>query len=652
MGSIINNSQNTDPIVIVGTGPAGIRVANELLELNPIVNIVMFGDEPWEPYDRIALSSLLAGEVRLDEISNRVSSSSVVQHHNCRVVSINKIEKYVADIEGNKQSYSKLILAIGSSAHIPSIPGVNLKNTYTFRKLTDIDHLMARRIRSRCTVIVGGGLLGLEAARAMQKNNTRVIIIEHSTRLMSRQLDDNLAEVLLNEVLRLGIEIRTASQVRNICGEHNVEAVELNTGESIECDSIILATGIRPNKDIALTAGLMVGRGIKVNNTLQTSDPDIFAIGECCEHKGKIYGLVAPGYEQAAVVARFLNNEDAQYLGSITSTKLKVIGLSVKSVGETGDQIDHITDQIVSYKTGKGINRTLVLRHRKLIGAMGIGEWDEFLRIEEAVASKRHFWPWQLGKFSRTGGLWFGENTQQVSSWPATALICNCKGVSRGELSKCISQGVCSIEQLQGETKASTVCGSCKPLLMSLLGESESVKPQIAYKALGILSIIVAMLLSVFLIGKPIPYSESVNSFNLDNLWIDPLIKQITGYAIASLTLIGIVFITLRKRLDVKILGEFCYLRVSHVVLSLLALTLLVVHTGFNWGNNLNFLLLATFIAASIVGVALSLLNANEHKVSPALIKRWRHNISQLHIVVTWPLPVFLGFHITSVYYF
>jgi len=652
MDSIISKSKNSDPIVIVGTGPAGIRVANELLKLDPNANIVMYGDEPWEPYDRVALSSLLAGEVSFDDISNQVSSTSVVQHHNCEIIFINKTDKHVVDVLGNRQRYSKLILAIGSSAHVPNIPGNRLSNVYTFRKLTDIDHLMARRVRSRCTVVIGGGLLGLEAARAMQKNNTKVVLVEHSTRLMSRQIDDDLSEVLLNEVIGLGIDVRLASQVKNISGSRHVESVELNTSEVIECDSVILATGIRPNKDIALTAGLIVGRGIKVNNTLQTSDPDIFAIGECCEHKGEIYGLVAPGYEQAAVVARFMNGDDAQYLGSITSTKLKVFGLAVKSVGETGDKIDTLTDQIVSYKSSSGNYRTLVLRHRKLIGAMGIGEWGEFRRIEEAVVNKRHVWPWQLGKFIRTGDVWLGESSNDVSSWPANALICNCKGITRGELSKCISQGVCNLEDLQQATNVSTVCGTCKPLVTSLLGESQSIEPALGYKTLGTLSVIVALILSLFLLLNPIPYSDEVGPYNIDNLWIDPLIKQITGYTIASLTVIGIVFVSLRKRLNVKKLGEFSYLRIAHVLLSLVALTLLVTHTGLNWGDNLNFLLLITFILASFFGVVLSLLNANEHKISPAVIKRWRHLTNQLHIVVTWPLPVFLGFHITSVYYF
>jgi len=646
------SKKNEDPIVIVGTGPVGIRVANELLSINLDSNIVMYGDEPWEPYDRIALSSLLAGDVKFDEIANHVSSSSVLQHHNCEIVYFNKEEKYVVDVDGNRQPYSSLVLAIGSSAHIPNIRGTKLDNVYTFRKMHDIDQLIARRVRSRCTVVIGGGLLGLEAARAMQKNNTRVVIVEHSSRLMNRQLDDDLAQVLLEKIIGLGIEVRLACSVKSINGERNVESLEMSSGESIECDSVILATGIRPNKDIALTAGLNVGRGIKVDNNLRTSEHDVFAVGECCEHKGEVYGLVAPGYEQASVVARVINGDDTQYLGSITSSKLKVFGVSVKSAGETGDKVDTLTDHIIRYQSQDSNYRTIVLRHRKIIGAMGIGEWPEFSRLEESIANKRSIWPWQLASFSRSGSVWQGGDSHDVSSWPANSLICNCKGVSRADLSRCISQGCKSFEDIQSQTQVSSVCGTCKPLVMSLLGENQKMKPQVAYKTLAVLSLIALSILELFLFLNPVPYSVSVQEMNVDQLWIDSLYKQITGYTIVGITILSIFLVTLRKRLNVKRLGEFAYLRVNHVLLSMIALILLVAHTGFNWGNNLNFYLLVTFIAASMIGVVLSVLNAAEHKISPSIIKRWRFTINQLHIIVTWPLPVFLGFHITSVYYF
>ena len=646
----------TAPVVIVGTGPVGIRMADELLSNDSDANIVMYGNEPWEPYNRVGLTSFLAGEISFDDIKNPVKAEKItnlVQHHNCAVVRIDRKNKMVVDSEGNCQPYSKLILATGSSAHKPNIRGIELSHVYTFRDLDDVDKLFARRMRTRRTIIIGGGLLGLEAARAMQKYNTEVVIIDHSIRLMSRQLDEALSEQLLEELLALNIKVCLKTNVRKITGEIGVTGVELNTGKVMECDTVILATGIVPNKKLARNCGISTGRGIRINDSLQTSDPDIYAIGECCEHKGEVYGLVAPGFEQAAVCAQVLNHKSALYHGSVNVSKLKVFGFNVYSVGEVGDDADDISNQFVSYNLDtKKTRHTLVVRHRRLIGAMGIGEWPEFERIKEAVGKKRRVWPWDISAFLKTGVLWNESDDMQMATWPANAMVCNCKSVSRGELTACINEGATSLSCLQEKTGASTVCGSCEPLVSSLLGETTKIVPQLAYKTLAILSVFVFIVLLSHSFSPSIPYAESVQEFQLDMLWTDMFYKQISGYSLAGLTLFGVLLISIRKRFNVKKMGDLAYLRITHVSLSLGALFILILHTGLNSGSNLNFLLLVFFLLVSVIGVVSSLVNANEHKLSPYHVKQWRGYSNKLHIFGSWPLPVLLGFHITSAYYF
>jgi len=650
------NKTEKKPVVIVGTGPVGVRLADELLNIDPSLPIVMYGNEPWEPYNRVGLTSFLAGEVSFDDIKNPVKAkhiTSLVQHHNCAIEKIDRVNKLVLDSQGNQQAYSKLVLAIGSSPHRPNIPGTDLPHVYTFRDMDDVDQLFARRIRSRRTVVIGGGLLGLEAARAMQKHNTEVVIIEHSNRLMSRQLSDALSVKLLEEILALNIKLHLQTGVTKILGDVGVTGLELNNGKTLKCDTVILATGIVPNKKLAQDNGVIVGRGIRVNDTLQTSDPDIFAVGECCEHKGEIYGLVAPGFEQAAVSAQVINGKSAVYNGSINVSKLKVFGLSVYSIGETGDDAENISNQIVNYESSDGKSSfTLVVRHRRLVGAMGVGDWPDFERIQEAVRNKRRVWPWQLGSFAKKGYLWGEEFDLQVSAWPASAMVCNCKSITRGELTACISGGSKTLSYVQEKTGASTVCGSCKPLVASLLGDTAKLIPQVAYKTLAILSLLIAGFVVVHSILPAIPYSQSVQQFQLDMLWTDFLYKQISGYTLAGLTFIGVLLLSIRKRFNIKKLGDLSYWRITHVSLSLLALSVLVIHTGLNPGSNLNFLLLAFFVAVSAIGVASSLVNAFEHQLSPYRVKQWRTYSNRLHIVFSWPLPVLLGFHITSAYYF
>ena len=644
------------PIVIVGTGPVGIRTAQELLRHAPDTPIVQYGAEPWLPYDRVKLSSLLAGEVTTLDIQNELRTSPdhhVVQHHNCAIQSIDRANACVTDVNGRRQPYSKLVLAVGSSPHLPHIEGIENPNIFAFRNLNDVQQLLARRVRSRRTVVIGGGLLGLEAARAMQKNNTEVVVIEHNARLMQRQLDEQAADLLREHLLQMGIKIYLKTAIKSFEANASNHYIYLANGKSIVCDTVIVATGIKPNVQLAMDAGLHVGRGIKVNDALQTSDPDIYAVGECAEHNGLVYGLVAPGMEQASVAAHHIVGASVAYRGSVSATRLKVVDKTVFSTGIVGDDVDvNFHRQLIFQNASQGIYRCLTLRRYELVGAVALGSWSQVSRVQEMITHRRKLYPWQIQRFKNTGELWSEETSSHVANWPAKAVVCNCTGITRGELTGALEQGNRTLDKLMQCTGASTVCGSCRPLVAQLVDDAPAVsRTTKGITATAILAI-VGLIATLLLLGMPaIEAAATVQKFSLNFLWEDTFWKQVTGYTVLALSVIGL-FMSLRKRWNWFRLGEFNYWRVLHIALGVTVLAVLLLHTGLQLGANLNLALMLTFLGIALTGSLAGAVVALESRLDPLIAKRARSFINYVHLIVFWPLPVLLGFHIASFYYF
>lgn len=644
------------PVIVVGTGPVGIHLAHELLKCMPDQDLVVYGDEPWVPYNRVRLSSLLAGEVDSADLENTLSlpqNTKVVQHLSRAVVAVDRQDKTITDALGQTQPYSTLVLATGSRPHMPNINGIHLPGVYTFRDMNDAQLLAARRVRSRRTIVLGGGLLGLEAAKAMQRHNTNVYIIEHGPYLMHHQLDEQAGESLREHLLSLGIQVILADGIKKITGDFTVTGVELHSGREIACDTIIVAAGIKPNIQLALDCGLHVGRGIKVNDNMQTSDPSIYAIGECAEHRDTVYGLVKPGLEQAAVAAHHINGVKTKYVGSTAATRLKVVGRTVFSMGIVGQQLEPTLHRKIIYQQpGEGIYRAITLRNRHVVGAVALGGWDELGRIQEAVTNTRPIWPWQILRFRQTGRLWAEQSAQDVNNWPAQTTVCNCTGITRGVLSQAITQGYTTFAALSQTTRASTVCGSCRPLLNQLLGTADQT-PERKKQHTLLTGSITALVLSAFILSlTPIPYTSTVTGWRFDNLWIDGFWKQVSGYSLLALSLIGLL-LSLRKRWKrFSSLGDFSIWRNTHIVLGVLLLGTLIVHTGLHLGENLNFILILFFLGLTTSGALAGQFLTQEKRLGALNARRLRSGINWIHILLFWPVPALLGFHILSVYYF
>ena len=641
-------------VIVIGAGPVGMRFAQDFLNKEPNARVSIFSNEPYAPYNRVQLSSVLAGKVGVDSILTPLPS--VAKHPNfshqiCTIKSIDSQAKLVTDFEGNDHSYDELVIATGSRPHVPNISGTDQTGVYTFRNLKDTEELYSRVSRSRHIVVVGGGLLGLEAARALRRANTQVTLIQQAPRLMNRQLDDTAADILRQKVEQLGIEIITESGVRKIHGEGRVTGVTLRNEQELSCDTVLLCAGIKTNERLAREAGIKVTRGIIVDDHLKTSIDHIYAIGECCEHRGETYGLVAPGFEQAAVLADVLTGGSAHYVGSLLVSRLKVVGESVCSMGEVVELGDSPQIKEIRYRKGD-VYRKIVLRRGCVIGAVGIGEWHEVQRIQEAFRSGRAILPWQQWRFAQTGDLWGSGSNDDPNDWPKSAIVCQCNNINQGQLVDAIGGGNNTLPELQQCTGAGTVCGSCKPLLNELLGSSSPAEKEKAASVVQIISLL-AIVLTAFIFFMP--ESQVATSYlekgPFEAIWNDKYWKQVTGFSLLGLSTLALS-LSVRKRITSARLGEFAYWRVFHIVLGFLCAGLLIFHTGFHLGANLNRWLILDFLAILSLGAAAGLVVSFSHKFKPAAAKKIRKTWSWLHILVAWPLPMLLVFHIISVYYF
>ena len=643
------------PIIVVGTGPVGTRVAQELARMASGLPVVIYGNEPSVPYNRVRLSSLLAGELKWAELvagHDLPRGPQLAARLNCGVTRIDREHRAVRDAAGRTQSYSKLVLATGSRPLVPDIPGITQAHVYVFRELRDAERLCARRARSRRTAVIGGGLLGLEAARAMQRFNTEVCIVEHAPRLMPRQLDDAGAECLLGHVRATGMEAVLGDPVRQVLGDGAVTGLRLRSGRVVECDTLIVAAGIRPNVELAAAAGLPIGRGVRVNDFMQTADPDIYAVGECAEHDGEVWGLIAPGLEQAAVAAHHLAGAAARYRGSSVATRLKVLDRPVFSMGAVNEysRLD-LTSALVYRDSRAGLYRKIVTERGRLVGAIALGEFPEMSRVQEMILQGRIVLPWQRWRFNHEGSLWPSREPDAVANWPAAAVVCNCTGVTRGEIARACAAGCRTAEQVALVTRASSVCGTCRPLVAELVGAAGPIQPVRGWKTLLGASGVALKAAAVLALILAVPYAASVqSSWQWDFLWRESFWKQASGYTVLGLTA-ALLALSLRKRVRRFSLGDFPLWRVAHVMLGTLTLAGLAVHTGGRLGSHLNFMLMAAFLGVVMLGAVAGGVISLEHRLG-AGAARLRRSWLWSHILLAWPIPVLLALHVFKTYYF
>lgn len=378
----------SEPLVIIGNGMAAARFVEDLAKraLGRYA-IAVIGDEPRLAYNRVLLSSVLAGETTSQEIELRSASwwrdRGVTLTYGCAANAIDLNGRTIHLANGTAVPFSKAVIATGSTAIRLNVPGANLPGVHTFRDSRDVDLLLKLAREKKRVVVVGGGLLGLEAAYGLAKAGSKVTLLHLMDRLMERQLDAPAASLLKRLVESKGIEVLLGANTKQILGEDTPQGLELSDGRVIAADAVVFAAGIRPNVALAKDAGVPVNRGIVVDDQLRTGSADVFALGECAEHRGTCYGLVEPAYEQARVLADHLAGRPALYDGSVVSTNLKVSGVSVFSAGDFLGETD--TDTLVFNDERRGTYKKLVVADGRLKGAVLVGDTQDALWYLELI---------------------------------------------------------------------------------------------------------------------------------------------------------------------------------------------------------------------------------------------------------------------------
>ena len=466
-------------LVLIGNGMAGIRTLEELLKIAPdTYDITVFGAEPYGNYNRIQLSPVLAGEKTIAEIM--LNDEQWYRDNGIRlikgksVVAIDRARRTVSTADGTNESYDRLLLATGSTPFVLPVPGNTLEGVVTFRDIHDVDRMIASARTSVHAVVIGGGLLGLEAASGLLQQGMTVTVVHLMDTLMERQLDAPAARMLQRSLEERGIRFETGAQTEAIVGDQRVEAIRLRDGRELPADLVVMAAGIRPNTELAQKAGLYCERGIVVNDTLQTFDPRIYAVGECVQHRGSTYGLVAPLFDMAKVCADHLAQMGiARYEGSVTSTKLKVTGIDLFSAGDfLGDAS---TEDLIFQDAARGIYRKLVLKDNRIHGAVMYGDtldgswYFQLMRDGTDVADIREHLLFGQAHLGDSGHG--AEN--RVAAMPDEAEICGCNGVCKGTIVQAITaKKLFTLEEVRAHTKASSSCGSCTGLVESLLASA------------------------------------------------------------------------------------------------------------------------------------------------------------------------------------
>ena len=468
-------------LVMIGNGMAGCRTLEELIKLAPdLYELTVFGSEPHPNYNRILLSPVLAGEMRVQDIVLNdlewYRSNRITLHTGRRVARIDRIARKVVAEDGTEASYDRLLLATGSNPFVLPVPGRDLPGVVSYRDIADTEAMIEACKRYRHAVVIGAGLLGLEAANGLALRGMDVTVVHLMPWIMERQLDRAAAGMLQQSLEAKGLKFLLEKQTQAlIAGESGrVCALQFADGTTIPAELVVMAAGIRPNVDLARAAGLHCGRGVVVNDTMQTYDPRIYAVGECAEHRGTAYGLVAPLFEQAKVCATHLANFGiGRYAGSVVSTKLKVTGIDVFSAGDFSGGPGF--EEIMLHDPHGGVYKKLVVQEDRIVGAVLYGNtvdsswYLQLMRDRQDVHEIRAhllFGKTHLGDVGHQGA-------SSAAQMPDSEQICGCNGVCKGAIVKAIKEkGLFTLEDVRRHTKASSSCGSCTGLVEQILAST------------------------------------------------------------------------------------------------------------------------------------------------------------------------------------
>lgn len=462
-------------LVLIGNGMAGVRCIEEILTVDPNgFDITIFGSEPHVNYNRILLSTVLQGGTSLADIT--INNRNWYERHQINlftgetVVKIDTVKQVVKTDKNQEIAYDRLIIATGSVPFLPSIPGADKKGVTAFRTIEDCQMMMATAKRFNKAAVIGGGLLGLEAARGLLNLGMEVSVVHIGSYLLERQLDHTAAKMLQFDLENQGMQFLFEKQTQEIIGDNRAEGLVFKDGTKIDTDLVVMAAGVRPNVQLARESGIETNRAILVNDYLQTSAENVYAVGECVEHRGHVYGLVKPLYEQGKIAAKHICGiGDQGYSGSVLSTQLKISGIEVFSAGKFQD--DASSKSIELYDEVNRVYKKLVFQDHKLMGAVLFGDTRERTKLLDMIVKQQ-----EVSDIEKTALLESAsEIGYSVAAMPLSELVCNCNGVTKGAILEAVQQkGLTTVDQVKKWTKASSSCGGCKSLVTELVAYLKS----------------------------------------------------------------------------------------------------------------------------------------------------------------------------------
>lgn len=483
-------------LVVIGNGMAGARTLEELLArgAGDRFEITVFGAESHGNYNRILLSGVLAGSQNVQEIFLNplewYAENDIILHAGTRVSEIDRTAQQVVAENGMRVAYDKLLIATGSRPFIPPMEGLKLPDgtdkpgVFSFRTLDDCARIAGYATKCERAAVIGGGLLGLEAARGLLTHGAQVHVVHLAGHLMEMQLDAPAGAILKSTMEAMGVHVHLQKSTTAILGDDRVTGLAFKDGTTLDCDMVVISCGIRPNVELARDCGLKVERAVVVDDQMRSiDDPDVYVVGECAQHRGQVYGLLTPLWEQAQVLADHItgHNAGAAYHGSRLATKLKVMGVELASMGVT-EAVEE-GDEVVQFaEPSRGLYKKLIVRDDRLIGAILLGDASKAAALMQAFDRGT---PLPEERTSLLFDFLPPAKTRESAmlEMPDEARVCNCNGVSKGAIRKCVLAGTHSLKGVMDATRAGTGCGSCKSLVQEIVewaceGEIEPDPPE------------------------------------------------------------------------------------------------------------------------------------------------------------------------------
>lgn len=639
---------------------AGQRFCERFVELGlgAHFSLTVVGAESTVPYDRIRLGELLGRSGKLSQLAFR--ESAWYADHGISLVlgaeakELDLTSRVVRDARGRAYEYDQMVLATGSTPRLPPCVDPESSSVYVYRDARDVEAISGRIAEtspSESVLVLGAGLLGIELAAKLRQEGCRVSMYEAASHLLSRQLDVAGASLLQASLTSRGIDVTLGIRVASISETDEGVVVRDESGATAKFAFVVVAAGVVPEDRLAREAGLSCASrgGVVVDRNMRTSDRRVFAVGECANVDGEPFGLVAPCYETVETLVQSFSGRRKPFRRTPTVTKLKYEGLPTSVVGHA--LFDERGFESVAQSSASGYRR-LVIRRGRLIGAMAVGEWNQWPVVLTAVVDRRRLGAGPRSRFEANQPLWPDARVNDVSRWSPEVPVCTCTGATCGALREAIADGCTTVGALAARTGAGTVCGSCTPLVERLLEPSRPHLPPRAQRWLAGAGVAAIAITLGVLVLDPVGWATTFqNDWRVDELWRNKTVRQVSGFTLAGLCLLSLV-LSLRKRVPRFRLGHYRAWRLFHSMLGVGTLAAVGVHTGFRFGSNLNFWVMTTFIALATLGGIAALAAAFEHHLPDQVGGAVRRRALLIHQILFWPFPVLVFVHALKGFYF